>query len=337
MSVAAHAPPHAASVRVLAVRLLLAALVLVFAISFVTVGTYPMSLGQILGTLAGSGSDIERMIVIDHRLPRILVAIGAGAAFGLSGALFQTMLRNPLASPDWIGFTSGASFGALVAVALTGGFVLIGAVTGVVVAACLILALAWRSGFDPYRLVLIGIGVNLSIAAAAELLLARVDLLTATEMVAWLVGSLNARDWTDVTLLGFGLIVLVPMAIWLGFPLVRMGMSDDIARGLGLPLMGLRLMVATVGIGFVALAVCVAGPLPFVAFVAAPIARGLEGGGGAALPTTALVGALIVLCADFAARSVPLVALPAGVFTAMIGAPVLIGILFRQLRGGDVS
>ena len=316
------------------VKLVLASLALLLAITALRFGTYPLSTDTILRHLFIGGDGIERVIVIEHRLPRILVAVGTGMAVGLAGALFQTMLRNPLASPDWIGFTPGASFGALLAMYLTGGHIILGALAGTFVAATIVLGHSMQGGLNIQRLIIIGIGANLTIAAGADLLLARVDLLTAADMAKWLVGSLNGRDWTDVALIWVGLAVLLPLALWLEFPLRTMMLTDDVARGQGIAVSATRIWVAITGVLLVALGVCVAGPLPFVAFLCGPIAKALEGGSRPALFSAALIGAIVVLAADYIARLTPLVQLPAGVFTALIGGPYLLWLLVTMARKG---
>lgn len=297
-------------------------------------GSYPIKSSGVWLALTDRADAISAMIVLDQRLPRILTAIGAGAALGLAGAMFQTMLRNPLAAPDIIGFTAGANAGALLAVLLTGGMILTGALAGGAATAVAVVALAWRDGLDTHRLILVGIGVSLSLGATADLLLSYTDENTAADMARWLTGTLHARSLKEAALVWGGLAVLAPFIVWLGFPLARMALSDDTAAGLGLALALLRLAVTTLAVCLVALAVSVAGPLPFVAFVAGPIARRLTGGGAPALLAAALTGAAVTLGADLAARSIPMVRLPAGVFTAMVGAPVLVWLLWVQARKG---
>ncbi|MCV6584217.1 MAG: iron chelate uptake ABC transporter family permease subunit [Marinibacterium sp.] len=298
------------------------------------VGHYPLALAQLFPAIAGDLGDVAQMVVRDHRLPRILCALGVGAGFGMAGAIFQTLLRNPLASPDVIGFNGGASCGALLAIILTGGHVVAGALLGGLASAALVIGLAWRDGLQPYRLILVGIGASLTLSALGDLLMSRMDVLTAADMAKWLIGTLASRDWQDVALIWGGLAVLGPVVLWASFPLARLSMSDDVTTGLGLALTPLRLGLSAIGVGLVALAVSVAGPLPFVAFVSGPIARCITGGGRPAIGAAALVGALVVTLADLAARMVPLVHLPAGVFTALIGAPVLMWLLVVQFRKG---
>lgn len=322
--------------RVVLTRALLTGFVLALALTTLRFGTYPIATADLLTFLIRGGDGIAHTLVVEHRLPRLMTALGVGVAFGLAGALFQTMLRNPLASPDWIGFTPGASFGALLAIYATGGNVIPGAVLGTLATAAVVLALAMDQGLNVRKLIVIGIGANLSIAAAADLLLAQVDLMTAADMTKWLVGSLNGRDWADVAVIWVGLAALLPGILAVGFPLKGLMLSDDVARGQGIAVSAMRLLTAGLGVVLVALGVAVAGPLPFVAFLAGPIAKGLEGGTRPALYSAAMVGALVVLAADYVARLVPLVLLPAGVFTALIGAPCLLVLLVIAARRGQI-
>jgi iron complex transport system permease protein len=322
--------------RSLLVQAALIFAVLLAAAASLRLGSYPIATSELLELLRGGGADLARMIVLENRLPRLLVALGAGAAFGLAGALFQTMLRNPLASPDWIGFTPGASFGALLAIYLTGGNVVPGALLGTLAAALLVLGLALDGGLSVRRLVVVGIGVNLTIAAGADLLLARVDMMTASDMAAWLVGSLNGRDWEQVRLIWGALVFLAPLSLLLSFPLSAMMLGDDLARGQGIALQGMRLLITGTAILLVALGVCVAGPLPFVAFLSGPIAKAVEGGRSPAILSAALIGALVVALADQVTRLIPLVQLPAGVFTALIGAPCLLWLVLSVARKGKI-
>ncbi|MCF6433520.1 iron chelate uptake ABC transporter family permease subunit [Leisingera sp. MMG026] len=313
---------------------LLLAMLLALAAFAAQLGSYPLGLTRSLQVLAGQGSAMEQLVLLDLRLPRILSALGAGAAFGLSGAIFQAMLRNPLASPDVIGFNAGASCGALAALILTGGLVLPGAIAGALLTAAAVTLLAWKGGLSPARLILTGIGAGLALSATADLLLSRLDIQSAVSMAHWLTGSLNARNWDDAVQVWAGLALLAPLALWLQFPLARLPLGEETAAGLGLNLPALRLALTVTGTLLAALAVSTAGPLPFVAFAAGPLARALRPGGHPALPGAALAGALITLLADTASRALPGIQLPAGVFTALAGAPLLIWMLLRHFRKG---
>lgn len=298
-------------------------------------GTYPITFGDFSAALQGEGDAVTRMIAIDHRLPRLLVAIGVGFAFGLAGEIVQTLLRNPLASPDVIGFTAGASVGAVVAVLISGSTaaILFGALSGGTMAAVLILGLAWRHGIRPGQIVLMGIGITMTLSVVNDLLMTSFTIHDAADIAKWLVGSLDARSWHDVSLVWCGLLLLAPLCFFSQFSIARLALRDEIALTLGIGVDRTRLSGFALAVLLVALAVGAAGPLPFVAFVAGPIAHGLTRTMRPSLLTAALIGALVTLGADTAANSLPGgLSLPAGIFTALIGAPVLIWTLFLQTR-----
>lgn len=326
----------------LILALALLALGLGCALAALNLGSYPVGLSDLPTAMRGELGSIPEMVLLDNRLPRVLVALGAGAALGLSGAIFQSMLRNPLASPDVIGFNAGASCGAVLAVLIYGSarMVLPWALGGGLLTAALVLLLAWDrrpgGGLDPYRLILIGIGASLTLGATGDLLMSMTDENRAADMAQWLTGTLNARSLQDAALIWGGLGLLAPAILWLQFPLSRLTLSDDMAQSFGLPLPLLRLSLTTLGVLLAALAVSVAGPLPFVAFVAGPVARRLLGTGAPVLLAAALIGACVTLGADTAARLLPVIQLPAGVFTALFGAPVLMGLLIAQARKGKL-
>jgi iron complex transport system permease protein len=306
-------------------------------------GNYPLTTAEISTILFQQGDETPDIVIWYHRLPRLLVGIGAGAAFGVSGALIQDMLRNPLASPDIVGFSSGAASGALFTVMLTGSsfWVLPGAMVGGVLSAALVLALAWNKGLSSARLVLTGLALSLFLMALVDIMMAQLDLLTAADIMKWLVGAFPSPEWGDAVLIFGALIILGPFALWQGFALKSLALGDDIATGLGLNVSTTRLKILFLSVGLTACAVGVAGPLPFVAFAANPIARRLSAasgaGNGSPLLGAAAVGACLTVLADLVCRSLPIGAdLPIGVFTAMIGAPLLMWQLTLEIRKGVI-
>lgn len=306
-------------------------------------GSYPM---DPLAALAGRGDPIAQVLMQGYRLPRVAVAAGAGAALGLAGALCQRTLGNPLASPDVIGFTAGATVGAL-AMRFAGlaELQVPGAIAGGLVTAALVLwfgrAPGERGGLAPLRLVLNGIAISLMCGALANLLMARLPVLEAAGITSWLAGSLKGATPEAARLLWLGLLPLAGLALAMGFALVRLDAGEDLARAQGLQPGRVRRGAIGLAVALSALAVSVAGPLPFVAFAAPPAARGLARAlglpvGGAGLIPAAAMGALFVLAADLAARTLPLgTALPAGTLTALFGAPVLLATLARAAKRGE--
>ncbi|MFH8438751.1 FecCD family ABC transporter permease [Streptomyces sp. NPDC018007] len=316
---------------------LLAALVVVFGVSL-GVGDMVMPIGKVVETLLGGGDGGSRFVVLELRLPRALLAILVGAAFGLSGAVFQTVLRNPLASPDLIGISAGASAVAVTAALLfqvSGLALSASALAGSLAAGAGIYLLAWRQGVAGQRLVLVGIGVGMGLSSIVWYVMARSEATDAQEAFRWLAGSLNGRSWSQVWPLLTALGLLLPLTVLAAQALHPLQLGDDAAAGLGAKAERGRLALLACATALAGVATAAAGPVGFVAFVAAPIARRLVPGRGAALPQAALTGALLVLVADLAAQhALPSVQLPVGVVTSLIGAPYLLLLLARANRVG---
>ncbi|MFF2727156.1 FecCD family ABC transporter permease [Streptomyces sp. NPDC058008] len=317
---------------------LLVAVVVMFAVSL-SIGDMVMPLGKVVETLLGGGDGGSRFVVLELRLPRALLAVLVGLGFGLSGAVFQSVLRNPLAAPDVIGISAGASAVAITASLLfqVSGLALSGsALAGAVAAGAAIYLLAWRQGVVGQRLVLIGVGFGTGLSSVVWYVMARSDTTDAHEAYLWLTGTLNGRSWGQVWPLLTTLAVLVPLTALAARALAPLQLGDDAAAGLGVRVEPGRLAMLGCATALAGVATAAAGPVGFVAFVAGPIARRLVPGQGAALPHAALTGALIVLVADFGAQHLlPSVQLPVGVVTSLIGAPYLLLLLARANRGGS--
>ena len=328
--------------RSVLVPLVVAAVVVLLAALGLGRGDYPIGIGDVLRTLVGAGDEGQRFIVLELRAPRTLVGVLVGLALGLSGALFQTFARNPLASPDVLGITQGASVGAVAAIVLTGnssGAALLGglgvplaALLGALVAGALLFVLAWRAGLDGFRLVLVGIALWTSGTALTDWLLTRAQIYDAAAAYVWITGSLNARTWDQATQLGIALAVLVPLALAAGRVLGVLQFGDDTARGLGVRLARAQAAVVVVAVLLVATAVAAAGPIAFVALIVPQIAVRLTGGSRPPLLASALLGAALVTGADLLTRTVLPDALPVGILTAAIGAPYLLWLLVRGRR-----
>jgi iron complex transport system permease protein len=304
----------------------------------ISVGEFPIPLSDVVRTLIGQPSADSAFIVGTLRLPRAIVGAGVGAALGMSGAIFQSLARNPLGSPDIVGFVYGASAGAFTVIVLldgSGAAVSAGGVVGGMSTAMAVYLLAWKRGVHAYRLVLVGIGVGFTAQAVVEYLLTRASIMDAQQAMVWLTGSLNGRVWDHATPLLVALAALTPIAIWLQRWLDRLELGDDTATALGVSVDRAKLWLVAVGACLAAVAAAAAGPITFVAFVAGPIARRLTGSPGACLLPAAFVGAAVTLTADIAARLAFAPAeLPVGIVTAVIGAPYLLWLLTRQIRTG---
>ena len=305
-------------------------------------GDYPISLGDVLATLFGAGDPGQQFIVLDLRLPRSLTGALVGAALAASGAIFQSIARNPLASPDIIGITWGASAAAVFVIVLGGGVSAVGggaaaiglplsALVGGLVCASLIYGLAWRRGIQGYRLVLVGIGVNAVLVAAVNWLLTVAQIYQAAQAQVWLNGSLNARDWDDVVPVGIALVVLVPIALILGFVLGGLQYGDDTARGLGIRVDRSRTALLLVAVGLASVATASAGPIAFIALVSPQIARRLCRTAAPPLAVSMVLGAALTVVSDLIARTAfPGTELPVGIITAVLGAPYLLFLLARS-------
>ncbi|UWP85407.1 iron chelate uptake ABC transporter family permease subunit [Dactylosporangium fulvum] len=299
-------------------------------------GSFTIPPGDVVDVLLGGGTPAQRLIVLDLRLPRILTALLVGAALAVSGALTQTLTRNPLASPDVLGVTNGASLGAVAVIVLAGpasGAVPLAALAGGLLAATLVYVLAWRRGVDGYRLVLVGLGFGELAQSGVSWFLVRAEIVDATRATVWLNGSVAGAEWAQVRPLAAALAVLLPLAVATSFTLQAMQFDDDVARSLGVRLQAGRLAVVLTAVALAAGSVAAAGPIEFVAFVVPQIALRLCGGSRPPLVVSAVLGALLVSVADLTARSLLTDReLPVGLVTAIVGAPYLLWLLVRTNR-----
>lgn len=313
------------------------ALVVVFLASL-SVGDFQIGIPDLLAALAGDGLPRIDYVLFDLRLPRAVTGVLVGLAFGLAGSLFQRLLRNPLASPDVLGISAGASAAAVLCIVAFGasGFVVsAGAFTGSLAAAALIYALAWQRGINGYRLMLIGIGVNAALLSVVSFLMTRADMTDAEQALLWRTGSLYDSAWERITPLACSLAILVPLALVLARALPGLQLGDDSARGLGLPVERSRIALLLTATGLIGVGTAAAGPIAFVAFLSGPIAARLLGGARPGVLPSALVGALVVLCSDFAAQHLlGAQQFPVGVVTGAVGAPYLLWLLAKNNRAG---
>ncbi|WP_285726918.1 FecCD family ABC transporter permease [Psychromicrobium xiongbiense] len=308
----------------------------------ILLGSFTVTVPDFLAILGGKNIPGASFIVMENKLPRSILALLVGAAFGVAGQIFQTMLRNPLASPDVIGISSGASASAVVAIVLfsaSGAAVSVLAVLGALVVAGTISLLArGRSGAALARaggrLILIGIGVAALMNALVVFLMQRAQVYRAQEALIWLTGSLNQASWQRIGVLLVGLMVVAPFAVFYLSRLRVLVLGGDLAAGLGVPVSRTVLGLSAVGVALAALATAATGPISFVSFLAGPISRRLLRG-RVSFAAAALVGAGIVLAADYAAAYLlPGGAMPVGVVTGAAGAPFLLWLLARGSGSG---
>ena len=326
---------HLRAVVVTAVAVAAALAVFVWGL---TVGDFPLPVSEVVASLAGGGDAGSDFVVRTLRLPRGLTGLLVGAAFGLSGAIFQRLARNPLASPDIIGVNAGAALAAVFVITVadsSGTSLTMAALGGAAASAFAVYVLSWRNGITGYRLVLVGIGVTAMLSAGVGYLLTQAQIFEAQQAIVWLTGSLNGRTWDDVRPVAWALVVLIPFTVWLSRHLRMLELGDDCARALGVPVERARAGLILAGVALAAVATASAGPIAFVALVAPQIARRLVRDSSIALLPSAAVGALLLVAADLVGRRIIApTELPVGLVTAILGAPYLLLLLARANRIG---
>lgn len=300
------------------------------------VGDISVAPADVVHALAGDPLAPNRFIVVGLRLPRVLGAMLAGACFGLSGAIFQSFLRNPLASPDIIGVTGGASVAAVFSImilGLSGPVVTLYALLGGLSCAALVHAIANNGGIDRYRYVLTGIGVSVFLTGIVSFLMISGEIISAQQALVWLTGSLNGFSWAKLHLLFLCAAVILPFGVALSRSLSLLEMGDDVATGLGSRIRLIRLAAIFVGSALAATATAAVGPVAFVALMAAPLSHLFLPGRTAFVPA-AMTGAGLLAGADIVAQNMPgLPQLPVGAVTGLIGAPYFIWRLLSAQRG----
>lgn len=300
-------------------------------------GEIQVGLPRLLVTVQGDGSPFENYLILDSRLPRIASGLVLGAALAMSGAIFQTVSRNPLGSPDVIGFETGAATGGVIALIGFGagiGGAAVGAVIGGLVTAAAVYLLAMRGGVDSMRLVLIGVGAGSILLSVNSLLIVNATIYDAQTAGTWLVGHVVGAVWSNVA---FEAALLAPLgicALLLSRPLRLSELSDAHATTLGLATGRLRALAVLVGVLLSSVAVAAAGPIAFVALTAPQIARRLTHAAGPNLVASALTGALLLVMADHSAREAFPRQLPVGVVTGVTGGLFLAWLLSTEWRKG---
>lgn len=321
-------------------RVVLVGLVVLVVVAFVAslcVGDRMASPATVLSVLRGQDVPGLSFTIGQLRLPRALTGALAGLAFGMSGVIVQSLLRNALASPDIIGISAGASAAAVVAITafgLSGMSVSVLSLVAGLATAAAIYALSWRSGVVGTRLVLIGVGVAAMLDSVIAYVLTRAQVYQVNEAMRWLTGSLNSAFWEGLPRLAWPLVVLVPAAVLLAHRLGVLQLGDELATGLGVHAERTRLALILVAVALVSVATSATGPIAFVAFLSGPIAHRLVRGTGSPVVPAGLVGAALVLLADLVAEHALPARMPVGVVTGVLGAPFLLALLARANRSG---
>lgn len=312
--------------------------VLVLAIGALLIGAAGLTPADVVAGLLGQGDATDMLVIRRLRLPRVLAATATGVAFGMAGALFQSTLRNPLASPDILGIAGGASVGAVwgLLVLGVGGAAVSGlAGLGALGVAAAIWVLAWRQGLHGLRFVLVGIGFAYLSTSLVAWMLTQAEVREAAQALLWTVGSVADVRGGRLVLLIVAVSVLALLGLAESGRQRVLALGDDQAGGLGVAPSHGRAAALLVGVGLVGVATSVAGPIPFVALIAPAIARRLLDDGSPALAASAVVGAAMMLAADLIGQhGLPgRITAPVGIVTGLVGAPYLAWLLSRAERG----
>lgn len=300
-------------------------------------GTYPVSPADVLAVFTGANTGFDRVVVLEWRLPRALMAVLVGAALGMSGAVFQALTRNALGSPDIIGLNVGAYTGALVAIVVFGGGyypTAVGALIGGLLSAAVVYLLTLRNGsLSGFRLIIIGIAVSAVLYSVNDWFIIKVDLHTAVAASVWQQGNLNGLSWAQAVPMAICLAAAVAVLMVLGQRLQILQMGDDAAGGLGVDPSRTRIYYFLVGVALVAVAAAAAGPISFVALAAPQLGRMLTGSAGVGLVPSAAMGGFLLLASDVVAQRIfPPNELPIGSVTVVFGGGYLIWLLLIQGR-----
>lgn len=326
------------------------ALFVILVLLGVSVGVFVFSTGtgemkinplNVVKVFFGGGTDMERLVVQSFRLPRIIVSLMVGMGLAVAGGILQGIIRNPLASPDMLGITGGASVAVVGFLAYFSDesnvltvsieWLPVAAFIGATVVAFLVYFLAWKNGVTPIRLVLIGIGIYSLMKALTSLMMLLGPIYQASQANIWITGSVNGSNWSHVKVIVPWILILCAVAFVLARNVNIQELGDDIATGVGSNVQRYRFLLLMISTALIGGSVAFAGGIGFVGLMAPHMARRLVGSAfGALLPASALIGGILVMVADLIGRTLfsPL-EIPAGVFTASIGAPYFIYLLFK--------
>lgn len=321
--------------RTLVVGVTLLLVALAVGVLGLSLGDYRLAPGEVLQVLTGRGRPFDRVVVLEWRAPQVSAGLVLGAALGVAGAVLQSITRNPLASPDVLGFSAGSYAGGLVAIIVLGGgyaTTATGALVGGLGAALAVYLLAWRDGVQGFRLIVVGIGVTAVLGAVGTYLLLRARREVAMAASIWGSGSLGGITWSQLA--GAG-VVIVAALLLLGArsaDLHQLGLGDDAAAALGVPVERTRLLLVALAVVLTAATVAAAGPIAFVGLAAPQLARRLTRSAGVALVPSALVGALVLAVSDLVGQHALPRPMPVGLVTVVAGGAYLVWLIVLETR-----
>lgn len=324
--------------RAIIANVSLIAIVLCICIMMLLYGNTNYSLDVVIRVLRGENIQGANFAIATLRLPRMLSGLLVGIAFGIAGNTFQTMLRNPLASPDIIGVTSGSSVAAvfcILVLGLSGPAVSIISVISGLLVSMLIYLLSKDISFSGSRLILIGIGIQAMLQAAISFLLLKASQYDVPGAMRWLSGSLNGMTMKGIPTLFIVVMVFGIISLLFTKYLQVLELGDEFATTLGIRLNLVRIILILSTVFLIAFATSTTGPIAFVAFLAGPIASKIVGRGSSNVLASGLVGALLVLSSDMIGQYVFSTRFPVGVITGILGAPYMLFLLICINRRGE--
>jgi len=319
--------------RTLVVRIVLGVLCGVLGVVGVTTGTYVLSLDELAQVLVGEGREAVVRMVWEWRLPRVMFALVGGSALAVSGGIFQSLTRNPLGSPDVIGFDAGAYTGALLVILVLGSssyaVLAVGAVIGGALAALAVYLLAWRKGVQGFRFIIVGIGLAAFLTGINNYLLIRTGAEQAKAAVSWGFGSFASLGFTQFWPFAAAVLVLLILVATRSSGFGQLELGDDAASALGIDVERTRFVMTLLGVGLTAVVTAAAGPIAFVALVAPQVARRLTRARGLDLPSAALTGAVLLLVADLIGQRIEI---SVGLVTIVLGGGYFLWLLINEGR-----
>ncbi|MGM0875424.1 MAG: FecCD family ABC transporter permease [Bacillota bacterium] len=305
------------------------------------IGEVMISPLNVFKTFIGYGSDMENLFIFSFRLPRIIIALLVGICLAVAGAILQGLIRNPLASPDIIGITGGGSVAVVVflmlfsnknnALTVSIEWIPVAAFLGATILGLIVYLLSWKNGSSSIRLVLIGIGLSMLTQSLTTLFMIKGPIYQAAQANVWITGTVYAATWEQVRILLPVVLILLLISMFSVRNVNIQELGDELATGVGSAVQKNRLLLLILSTALTGSAVAFAGAVGFVGLMAPHIGRRLVGSSfGSLLPVSALIGAILVMVADLIGRTLfsPL-EVPAGVFTAAIGAPYFIYLLYK--------
>lgn len=324
--------------RAIVVNTILAVLTVTLAIVTLGLGRYPIGFAEAVDIVMGGGETFRRMIVIEWRMPIILGAIVLGALLGMGGAIFQSLTKNPLGSPDIIGFSAGSYTAVVVVMLILGNrdyaSVATASLVGGLLTALVVYVLAWRRGVQGFRLIIVGIAISAVLGSINAYLITRADIQDAIVVGFWGAGSIARLrwDWLLPTIALFVLIVICAMALASSLKLLELG--DDSAKALGVNVHRSRLLLIILGVATTAIVTAVAGPIGFIALAAPQLARQLVRTPGVSMTGAAFMGAALLMSAHFLSLTIESFyrPIPVGLLTVVIGGLYFIYLLVRGAR-----